>query len=373
MALKKNEKVFLELLKSGLWGVPFNFTDEPDVLYDVLAMAKSQSLAGIVAKTILDSKSTVSVIQSELRLRLKSYVVSNAMTYEKMEESIVRLSDQMAASDLTFVLLKGHAVARFYPRPQLRQCGDIDIYVGDSQYEAVYDHLSEVYKCDTTRNEIWNDKHFSVTDNDIEIEIHRKCDEHPESRTDEIFQKISRRYLKTWFVDYEIRGRILKTPSDTFNVFYVFFHMFRHFVFGGVGLRQLCDWMMICDSRYDQIDLKRLEEILTSMNMMSEWQDFAYIIVKYLGCPEAKVPFYTAQVNTRKIDRIFRIILSEGNFGHKTSYYKNRTGSYLLNKFISLLRHISRFSQIVPLYPSHAYYFLIKRFKVSFAGLARRH
>ena len=371
MTLNKHEQVFLDLLNSGLWGKPFNFTGDKEVLSTVLGIAKSQSLTGIVAKVILDNRSLVSVISSELRLRLKSLVVSNAMTYEKMEDSIVRLSDHMSAGNLSFVLLKGHGVARFYPYPQLRQCGDIDIYVGDSQYEAVYNLLSEVYKCSAAITEIWDDKHFSVTDNEIEIEVHRKCDEHPERSKDKIFQEISQNFLNNGLVDYQIKGKPIKTPSDTFNVFYVFFHMFRHFVFGGVGLRQLCDWMMICVSRYDNIDLKCLEGMLTSMNMMSEWKDFAYMIVKYLGCPEAKVPFYTSQVNPRKIDRIFRVILSEGNFGHETSYYKNRTGSYLLNKFISLMRHISRFLQIAPYYPSHAYYYLIKRFKVSLAGLSK--
>ena len=41
--------------------------------------------------------------------------------------------------NIPFILLKAQGVASNYPSPYLRQFGDIDIYVGDANYEAAYD------------------------------------------------------------------------------------------------------------------------------------------------------------------------------------------------------------------------------------------
>ncbi len=371
MNFNSQEYIFLQLLRSTLWGGTPQINHESVDWDDILNLAKIQSVMGIVSRGILDYNAAHATISDKTRLKCKSIIVSNVIAYDKLDNAVIKVTDLLNSKGVSSVLLKGQGISRYYPRPQLRQCGDIDLYVGEEQYEASYHILSKNYKCVVPYSEIWEDKHYTVIDNDLTIEVHRKSDEYPIKKYDKIYQQISDKGLTDNLVDCEIKNVIIKTPSDTFNAFYIFNHMFHHFVFGGVGLRQLCDWALFLKSKCQEIDRNELMNILMSMNLLSEWQEFSYLIVNYLGCPQEVVPFYTDNVNKRKISSIMTLIFEEGNFGKNTSYYKNRSESYIINKCKSLLWHINRFTRIAVYYPSHAFHNFVDRLKISLNNLVR--
>ena len=77
--LEQHEAVFLQLLRSALWGVP------PDVPEDFrewsasVRLAKEQSMLGMISRVILSDNLLVEKIPSVIRLKMKSFIVSNAM------------------------------------------------------------------------------------------------------------------------------------------------------------------------------------------------------------------------------------------------------------------------------------------------------
>lgn len=44
---------------------------------------------------------------------------------------------------------------------------------------------------------------------------------------------------------FEVEDQKVAMFNATFNAFYVFMHLYHHFLQVGVGLRQVCDWMLI--------------------------------------------------------------------------------------------------------------------------------
>ena len=81
-------------------------------------------------------------------------------------------------------------------------------------------------------------------------------------------------------------------PSADNDVIIVFTHILAHFFYGGIGLRQVCDWCRLLWTYRDIIDRKLLEKRLWRMGVMTEWESFAALAVDYLGMPVEAMPFY---------------------------------------------------------------------------------
>lgn len=130
----------------------------------------------------------------------------------------------MASHGIETLVLKGTHLATYYPEPQTREFGDLDLYFYDKHDEA--DRVaSEVLKV-----KVSNDGHH-----------HSKYDYRGvtvESHYDFVnvhYPWSNRRYeamLKEW------------VPSATFEVLFLLRHMAGHFASSRIGLRDLIDWTL---------------------------------------------------------------------------------------------------------------------------------
>lgn len=154
-------------------------------------------------------------------------------------------------------------------------------------------------------------------------------------------------------VKLDFGGININTPSDNFNAFYVFNHMWHHYLAGGVGLRQVCDWTMFLHSRAGKLDFTYLSQLLSEMKLMGPWQTFGCIVVNFLGLPKEEFPFYDSNFNKRS-QKVLNRILKEGNFGRQTAFVRKHTRGYLYEKLFSLKCHIVRFMGMFMTFPRHS-------------------
>lgn len=351
-------ETFFIIIKNVLWGHEENIPEDFDQWQQLVKLAKSHSVMGYVAKYLLQRRKFNDQDSADLRMKLKSFVVSSAMTAERLSKVLVEVVEVLKEGGISPVLLKGPGLAQYYAIPELRQSGDIDLYVGKDAYAASHLLLTKKYGAQTSEN-IWEDKHFSVIVNDIEIEIHRLCDEHFSRKINNVLQKYADEGLNSSLSVFSIKGVDIDTPEDTFNAFYIFYHLYRHFMTGGVGLRQLCDWGVFLERKRGSIDRTKLKQIIDEMDMVRAWQDFGELLVVYLGMNPQSLPYRDENISSRRLDIIMGRILSEGNFGFERSYFKKRSENYLLNKVVSLFRHMARFLQLFRLYPVSAYWYMM--------------
>lgn len=364
--MQKHSKILLDILSSALWNKDYTVPVDFREWKQVLRMANSHSVLAIVSHYLLRQREFTTSISYEMRLKMKSFVVSSVMASDKQNDTIILANDVLVQEGIVPILLKGYGIAQFYPQPALRQCGDIDFYVGEGSYKKSYEVLAGRFE-GRADDDIWQEKHYSLMVNDMEVEVHRLCDEHYSAKYHAILQKYSDQGLSEDLENVSIKGSEIRIPETTFNAFYIFYHLFRHFIYGGVGLRQICDWAVFLNKNKDSIDRQKLETMLKEMKLMGAWKDFGHMIVKYLGFPEGDFPFYESKISDRRVSRIIDRILSEGNFGFERSYYKNRSDSYILNKFLSLWRQLSRFVKLMFLYPGSSFYFMMSFLKTAFS------
>ena len=361
------DKQLLEFLRSALWGKPVVILDGFNDWGALFAAANKQSVLSLVANVALNDSYVANLIPSESKDKIKSFTMTNVATHKIVNNTLLKVADVLDQAEIPFVLLKGQAMARNYPIPELRACGDIDVYVGQDNYLKACELISGVATWKEDRDPIADkEKHFDVKIDEVIVEIHRYSDMIFSRRYNKIYQAYSDVGTSVNLREINIAGKNIKIPADDFNAFYVFNHMWRHFLISGVGLRQLCDWMMFLHARKDDIDRDKLRKIIEDMNLMKPWQTFGCILVEELGMPHEEFPFYDP---TRKkhISTILKYILAEGNFGRDSEMAKNSyVEGYLEKKFKSMCIRTKREMPLVHIFPSHI---IGPYFKFIFGGI----
>ena len=353
--MKLYETVFLELLKAGMWGrkphVPQGFAEWTKVVMS----AKSQSVLGVVAQVMLSDEDVSSQLPQDMKARLKKFLMNNLLTHNLLNNTLIKVVSTLREGGVESVLIKGQGLARNYPQPELRQCGDIDLYVGLENGERVHDLLSPIAEKVDGKEYITVGKHYHVTmPGGVEVEVHRYTDNHLTKKLEETYQAASAKGTTEGLVVYDFAGTPVNTPSNEFNAFFVFNHLFHHFLTSGIGLRQFCDWMMFLHARKGNLDLDYLRKLLIDMDMLMPWQAFGCVLVDKLGMPEDEFPFFD-RAQDGKTDKILSRVLKEGNFGKERGVYKNRGTNYLLNKTRSFFGHIAKSAGLISIFPKQVW------------------
>lgn len=352
--MKRYEQVFFSILRSGMWGNPVEIPEGFDGWDRVVRLAKTQSVLGVAGDVMLSDERISESMPVDMKGKLRSFMMNNMMTHAKLNSVLAHVVSSLRNAGVPSVLLKGQGLASYYPKPELRQCGDIDLYVGQENYAKAYDVLKPLASEIDDRKAMDVGKHYHVSFGRIMIEVHRYCNEYPSKKLNDKFQAISKEGLSRGLVSFEAGGVRVDTPSDTFNAFYVFDHLFHHFLTSGIGFRQICDWMRFLYVRKDGIDKDGLRRLIEDMGMEAPWKAFGCVLVDVLGMPSEDFPLYDPSYEG-KVDPIVRRILEEGNFGKERDVYKKRGSVYLLNKTRSFIAHVGRTFRLFLVFPSNAF------------------
>lgn len=304
------------LVHNALWNKEINlnlFPEDKTNWAAILKFAKQQTLYGIVADAIIRNAEQLKPGRDVLRscaFKLAAVKQTNALLNQRVAEVVKIMTDNSIPS----VLFKGQGIARLYPTPELRQCGDIDLYVGrENAYKARDIMVSLGLKA-----EIENDgaKHIHIMYKDVELELHRRAATLPSPIANNRWQKWTIEQLTgDNLLSYDFNGVNVTVPPIEFNVIFIFYHLYHHFTTEGIGLRQLCDWAMTLHAYHDKIDRDRLEVNLKRFGLLDAWRYFICILVDKLGLPADEAPLYDAE-NRTKEDMILSTIIAGGNFGH---------------------------------------------------------
>lgn len=335
--MNKNE-TFLQLLKAGLWGTSLDVSKfSAEIDWDgVYQLAQEQTVMGFVTEGISQLPREK---QGRRQLMLQFYKQTAEIEDEnrKMNEFVPYLISQMERMGVQAVLLKGQGVAANYMNPLRRAVGDIDLLItGDGQYERAKKLMEKIATLD---EEDVKRKHVAFLYKGMVVELHgnfrflinKKCKKHLDAwkriRLTGDSRAINNDYVKG-----------LVVPSIQFDVVFIFAHMLGHLMgSGGVGLRQVSDWMMFVNKYYDEIDLKALEEDLLLLGLWDYWRIFGAMAVSELGFPSERMPYYDSQLKN-KGRKILKLILYTGNFGTRQKVKQlDENANVILKKMVTLL------------------------------------
>lgn len=365
---------FFALIRSGLWGgkaasSPFDGGADWEAL---LRLASMQSLTGIFA----DGAETLPrelMPPAETARRLFVTVESIRRANRRLDAVLAELEAGLRREGIEGILLKGQGVARAYLHPELRMCGDIDLYPGKGD---AYLRCCEIVRSlgESEGREDESEKHFHFNRRGCSIEIHS----HVMLAADPFVNRRLQRWTDEMLDDpsklrhVEINGVEVNLPPVDFDAVFILQHIANHLLKGGIGLRQLCDWSRYLHVHAAEIDRARLGNNLRTLRLMNCWQLFGWLAVNRLGLPEAEMPFYSPRHEKRAL-RCLRIILRKGNFGHyDKAARRNLDINFILRKMQTCLIVIGQHAELLRVIPAevlrHLPWYLLDGIKRLFTG-----
>lgn len=364
--MSNNEIIYLELLRAGLWNRPAVIDDAVD-WKSVIALARHQSTCGPVFQAAMALEESADLPPKALSA-MQTFLLKTVNAHAATNHTIATIAKAFQAEGIDPVLLKGQGVAACYPQPLLRQCGDIDLYVGKKDYEAAC-RIAEQFRtagAEADADDTYEtDKHFSFSiGGGLEVEIHRYTEVLDEAKKNAVWQSISDTGTTTNLVPMTFEDVTVQTPNDDFNALYIFHHMWHHVIGMGLGLRQLCDWTMFLHSRFGKLDTALLWQRLVEMKLTDVWRVFGCLSVQHLGLPAEEMPFYNPSYN-RRAHRLLHYLLTEGD----NREFKFGRSSATLRKKAATLRYLFRkYLRMLPIFPGIA----TRTFLRSMAGGMRK-
>lgn len=319
--MNHNEKVLLELLRIAIWNLPvehFHTAQQTD-WNAVLNMAEDSTVGPLVAQSIQriseyaekDQHIPDAIIDRCLTLQFTA--IRNSQKLNSVLLTVNRAIKERA--HFSPILLKGQACAQRYPEPALRTCGDIDLFVGADHVDAAIESLTGIY--DEGSVDRAHEKHYNVKCQGVEIELHRTVitlNNEPEN--DHINHWTLQRLKTQPHSTAVINGQDIRIPDPLFETVFLFYHLWRHYLYEGIGLRQLCDWTLCLHANHSHINHDELRQVLRSFGIMDAWQSFGSLIVNSLGLPREEFPLYNRWYQF-KAPYLAHEIITIGNFGRE--------------------------------------------------------
>lgn len=366
---RQTEDQFFALLRSGLWNevpdrIPFAGGTDWEALY---RLSLEQTVVPLVTDGI--NRLPREFLPSEPE-RLDPFLgdmMATAKRNRVLDAFIPKLFNALA--DIPVVLVKGQSLAQDYLEPERRQPGDIDLLLMPASYEAAKAVLlPKATKVLEEQAEIW---HQGMHFHNIEVEIHGSVSTLISKRLDrKLAVLLEEQFDGRTFPSVSIGGAGIPVPEADFNAIYIFVHFLQHYWSGGVGLRQLTDWMVFVSVHKRDIHPVILERRLHEFGLLHLWKEFTGFVQEYLGCPAEKLPL-AAKPDPKKNARIWKYIRRSGNFG-KNQDRSRKKESYLVRKFHSLWRLVvaDRLRHF-PVFPKESIRFFFGSFGYGLQRLAR--
>ena len=326
---------FFALLRSGLWNElpergPFSVDIDWESLY---RLAFAQTVTPLVTDGINRLPRELLPAEPERLDPFLGDLMATAKRNHVLDAFIPKVFKALAG--IPVVLVKGQSLAVDYPDPERRQPGDIDLLLLPSSYQAAKDVLlPKATKVLEEERDIW---HQGMYFRSIEVEIHGSISTLMSKKLDKkLAALLEEQFDGRDFPSVSIGGARIPVPEAGFNAVYVFVHFLQHYWSGGVGLRQLVDWMTFVSVHKREIHPVILEKRLEDLGLLHLWKVFTGFAQEYLGCPPEKLPLAAAP-DSAKNARIWRYIRRCGNFGKNVDRSRAEE-PYLVRKIHSFWR-----------------------------------
>lgn len=164
---------------------------------------------------------------------------------QQVQQEII---DRMQQQGIETLVLKGTHTAQYYPRPEEREFGDLDLYFYDRHADA--DRVAR----EVLRASVSNDAHHHSKYNyrGVTVESHYdfvNCHYPPSNRRYETLLKE-------------------QAPNATFEVLFLLRHMAGHFAASRITLRDLVDWTLTCHALADKVDWETVQNAIEEYGML---------------------------------------------------------------------------------------------------------
>lgn len=358
--------------------------EEWDMLFK---FGKDQTIAGVLfnAFNYLPQEQKPDVDRLGKWYLLTQYLNSEN---EKMDIWCTKVSKRFLRYGFDCWILKGQGLNKLYKNDSgwnegsffsnthfIRTAGDIDIWVVpkmeplpslDKRREIIYNFCTEHIPGYTDDEE--GQKHTSFNVDDILVEVH--CTPHylRPPKQNKMMQEWFLEELKKDKQDKKaiVLGKSFPTPSLEFNLIFLMLHLHGHYMFEGVGLRQIIDYYIVLQKmmQEDEKEITRLREYTMEKLTAFGVDKFAagvMWVLKEVFVPQesnTKTEWMLCPPDEWRGKMLLQTILEGGNFGKKS---KLNSQEYYEVGIKRIVRYFKQKGQLLRAYPNDIIWHTLRR------------
>ena len=359
----KVDKLFFELLQIALGNRErLSVVPSAEEWTEMYAESERQAVTGILLHGIERLKSLLQTRKLEEATRgranddlnlnqrfLLQWIGVGQMIEQRnhlLDDRCVELLSNLTSAGLQPTILKGQGIARLYnfdlndkldkkvDLGKLRQPGDIDVYVDCGLRKAL-----EYAESLGLKNVEWDFKHLHLKIwDDTEVEMHY--------HVEVLLNLWKNRKLQKWFKEHQnaifnandnldLNSNTNRTndtnrfvtPTVEFNVFYILLHIYRHFLYEGVGFRQIIDYYFVLKNLNENLNLNVNEsyayKAVREFGMTRFAKGLMWVMHEALGMSREWMLW---EPNEKEGRYILKQVMAGGNFGHHDKRLKHSGG-----------------------------------------------
>ena len=272
----------------------------------------------------------------------------------KVNAVLKELATLFNANNIRYAVVKGQIVGNYYSEPELRQAGDIDYYVEETDFERARQLIESTW--DVSFEETEGHHHVEFEYKGILFEQHHTLIKLYDKEKNEYWERL----MKEPFDSMEVEGVTVSVLPPTLHSLYVFLHLYHHLLELGVGLRQFCDWAAMLHTYNRSIDHDAIRKHLKILGLERAYCACGGIMIDYLGLPEDEFTYELVSSDKRYAKRILDVVMYRGNMGHY-----NLKGGYqgLWHNLEAMGIKIIHFLKFMPLAPAFSWNWLVAELK----------
>ena len=304
---------------------------------EIIATAKKQALLGMLMPAV---ENAVEAGSNGLYPKPVKQIMAVSMMLESrnavMNDRAASLTQTFAEAGFRTCILKGQGNAMLYPRPSLRQCGDIDIWV-DGSRKAVLEFLRPRYPVKLPTYHHVEVRFFG----DAPVEVHY--------RPTWFYSPLRNSRFEKWIAscrDAQFSGPAtaggFNVPTPEFNLVFNLIHIFRHMFDEGVGLRQLLDYYYILSASTPEQRAAALN-VLETLGL----RKFAGAIM-YVESEFFEADALLCEPDAERGPRVLEEINRTGNFGLYDSRNAHSRGESQFHRFLRRMKGPVRLFLLAP-------------------------
>ncbi len=262
------------------------------------------------------SKSNLSKSQklTEVMQNWKNRAFISGLHQKKCLSNSIRVIDELQKNKIDVMILKGMSLRYYYPNPDMRGMGDIDLFIKKRDIDMTIKILNTMYY--TIHDS--DSKHICLKHTEhLSVELHWELANAENYKND-----ISQFNKNLWDNVEQIKlGSIeAKTLNTNAQIVYVCLHMANHMLSSGFGLRPLCDLVLLIEKRKEDINWEFVFENLKGLGIDDFVCSLLVICNNYL---ELKLPAVIEEKvltlkNKENAERLVADIIESGNHGNRT-------------------------------------------------------
>lgn len=323
---------FLQLIRIALGNAQrLEVVPSSDEWRKLMAMSSHQGVTGLVFSgvealpkeqmppidVIMDWVAVVDYIERENR---------------RLNRLCVKLCNDFEKDGMKVCVMKGQGMASLYPHPLRRSVGDVDLWMAGGE-KRVMEYVGDKYK-----NVDYGEggRHVSFVMDGIVVEVHHA----PTVLYNPFHTRKLRNYFSSveqeaWDARVALEGGdgSIVMPSHEQNLFVVLLHFFYHWVYEGIGMKQLIDyyWLVKATANPDMMAMR--SRVVNRLHQVGVGSFLAAVmaVFKTLGMDESCMlcpP--NEKLGKKLLDDILSVgIVTADDF--LTGRYKDET---LLQKFV---------------------------------------